>query len=544
VLSYALRSQYYTRIALPDVPGRLAILREAIAAAEREGDFAIACEARANAVNDALELGELSEADAILAIAEEIAERLRLPRWKWRLAILRAVRAMLDGDLAEAEARSERAAAMAGLGVRPSDAAGFHAAVLFGVRRAQGRLGELIPALDALAQRPGGPVWQSVLALARIETGEPGPAAEILAGLAARNFTDIRADWSRIPTLTFLTDVCSGLGDAPVAEQLIALLSREAPPIVMSPVACLGSRARPLGTLALVCGRTDQAIELLDEAVAANARIGARIEVARTQLDLLRALDARGLPGDRVRAASIAADTRATAEELGLQRILAGLEERLASAPAPASEPESKPTASAGRARRTAYMRRDGADWTIRADGESTSLRDAKGLRYLHRLLAAPSHEMAAVDLAAGDGEESAPAGRSRGVGRARGSGGAKGGRAGEANDNARDRLRALRDELEEALEFNDLGRSAALREEIEALAAEVTARLGGRERGADAQRAAERARVNVTRALQAVLQRIAEDCPELGHHLQRSIHTGTICAYRPPTGAELDWQL
>jgi hypothetical protein len=54
----------------------------------------------------------------------------------------------------------------------------------------------------------------------------------------------------------------------------------------------------------------------------------------------------------------------------------------------------------------------------------------------------------------------------------------------------------------------------------------------------------AERARLNVTRALRAALGRIGAHEPELGVLLQRSIRTGSSCEYVPDPAAQLRWEI
>ena len=105
-------------------------------------------------------------------------------------------------------------------------------------------------------------------------------------------------------------------------------------------------------------------------------------------------------------------------------------------------------------------------------------------------------------------------------------------------------RLRELEQELDEAREFNDLGRIERAQEEIDGLTAELSRAigLGGRHRKAGA--AAERARVNVSRAIAAVLKKIAEEHPALGEHLAARVHTGTFCSYTPDAATTVDWQL
>jgi hypothetical protein len=91
-----------------------------------------------------------------------------------------------------------------------------------------------------------------------------------------------------------------------------------------------------------------------------------------------------------------------------------------------------------------------------------------------------------------------------------------------------------LRDQLEEAEALGDLGRAERAREELDALARELSRAfgLGGRSRRAGA--AAERARTAVQRRVRDAIRRIGEHAPELAEHLDHAVRTGTFCAYRP----------
>ena len=62
---------------------------------------------------------------------------------------------------------------------------------------------------------------------------------------------------------------------------------------------------------------------------------------------------------------------------------------------------------------------------------------------------------------------------------------------------------------------------------------------LGGRDRRAAS--AAERARLNVTRAVRAAIAKLAEALPEAGAALDRRVRTGLYCAYEPVDG-DLRW--
>ena len=105
-------------------------------------------------------------------------------------------------------------------------------------------------------------------------------------------------------------------------------------------------------------------------------------------------------------------------------------------------------------------------------------------------------------------------------------------------------RLDDLQEELVEAREFNDVGRGERLQQEIDFLTHELARAigLGGRDRRAGSP--AERARVNVTRAIAQAVKRIGAHHAPLGQHLTRALKTGTFCTYDPDPRAPVAWQL
>ena len=149
--------------------------------------------------------------------------------------------------------------------------------------------------------------------------------------------------------------------------------------------------------------------------------------------------------------------------------------------------------------------------WRYR--GRSVHLQDAKGLRQLAALLASPGTPIPATALAQPAPDAPAPAAERQRA------------RAGE-----------LGEEIAEARAFNDPQRLARASAELELLAG----RLDGGVRTAPA----ERARVNVTRAIRAALRRIEAHEPELGRLLQRAIRTGSSCVYQPDPDIPLHWDV
>ncbi len=191
-----------------------------------------------------------------------------------------------------------------------------------------------------------------------------------------------------------------------------------------------------------------------------------------------------------------------------------------------------------------AVFRREGDYWTVSWQGNVVRLKHGKGLHYVAYLLAHPGRQVLSSDLAA--------AGAARGNERASiGPGGTAAdlGDAGalldaKAREQYRRRIGELREELEQAVRFNDTLRAARLRAELEALRDQLAGAvgLGGRNRKAASH--SERARLMVTKAIKAALTKIRTRDASLGRYLAASIRTGNCCAYDPGPLPPVSWQL
>ncbi|HEY8431434.1 MAG TPA: hypothetical protein VIL20_23800, partial [Sandaracinaceae bacterium] len=274
-------------------------------------------------------------------------------------------------------------------------------------------------------------------------------------------------------------------------------------------------RVLATGDLSLLESLVDYALAANDRALA--DRLAALLEPRRERLAswgllgltigapvaalLARIADARG---DRAAARALFDEARRRAGGLRAHLDAIAAHERSAAA---APEPRRGPP----------RIRMEGGVWIVEHDGERAIVKDNKAMRMLARLVAEPGRELHALDLAgaldAGDAGEAIDA---------------------EAREAYRARVRALRDEIEEASAWNDAGRRERAEAELAAIEAELARALGlgGRARRAGA--AVERARVNVQRRLRAAIDRIAEACPGLGRPLSRSVRTGTYCSYEP----------
>lgn len=97
-----------------------------------------------------------------------------------------------------------------------------------------------------------------------------------------------------------------------------------------------------------------------------------------------------------------------------------------------------------------------------------------------------------------------------------------------------RKRLADLDQDIARAREWHDPARVEALEQEREFLLAELSGAVGFGGRPRRFANEAERARVNVTRALRSAIRKVGEQSPELGQNLEEAVVTGGRCRYQP----------
>jgi hypothetical protein len=189
------------------------------------------------------------------------------------------------------------------------------------------------------------------------------------------------------------------------------------------------------------------------------------------------------------------------------------------------------------RATRLAHLVQEGKTWIVSSGGIRVRLADTKGLRYLAELVAAPGVERHALDLV--DRVEGvAPVG---GVDR-RSLGAAGDELDSRARAAYRHRVEQMRSEIDDALATGQLEAAERLHAELDQVVRQLARAfgLGGRHRPSAS--VAERARLNVTRALRAAIARLAEAMPEDGAVLDRAVRTGLYCAYEPRDSDDVRW--
>jgi tetratricopeptide (TPR) repeat protein len=524
---------------------RLQIAGDVVALGEEARDRELVLRGHVWRIVTLMEIGDWVGADIEFSVHARLADELRDPLHLWYVPLFRSTRALLEGRLADAERFSGEAFAI-GRETQAQNAAQLYAVQLFALRTEQGRLGEIQQSLEEFGRRyPAAPVWRAAAAYALASLGRRDDARRAFEALAAGGLAEVPRDGEWLTTVSLLVGAGAQLGDTRRVGELGDLLTPYVDQAVIAGrgAICLGPVARFAGMAAAAMGRDEEAIGHLDHALTVARRWGAEPIVAAVRLELAEVLARSPDLNAAERSSTLRREGLAAAERLGL----GGLLERWSPGePEPLPAPDPIELGFAVEPLTWDFYRR-GDIWTVGPRGRQVQLRHAKGLSHVARLLAAPRVEFHALDLVAGpQGRGGSPAvALADGMAvRARGEGDAGPVLDSEAKAAYRARVNELQEEIDEAESFNDPERAARARDEMSFVARELAGAvgLGGRDRKASSD--AERARVNVTRAIRTALRRIGDHDPALGRRLGQSIRTGTFCVYDPPAGDEPAWDL
>lgn len=537
-LTFALSSRHLALWGPANVEERLAVAGEVVRLALAIGDVERVLQGRVWQVVDFLEIGDIQAVDVGIALCERLAEELRQPGYVWWTEIFRAMRALLDGRFPDAEDLIHRAFAT-GQGAQNENATQVFATQMFVLRREQGRLVELEPAFKGMVEQyPDIPSWRCGLAMLYAQLGRREEARQEFERVAVDDFAGLPRDLFWLIGMMLLAEVCCVLGDAARAAVLYELLLPYAGRTMVTgrAVVCAGSARHSLAILATLLGRHDEAERHFADALAMNLRLGARPFAAYTRFEYARMLLARGVGDDASRAIELLREAGVVARDLGMVLLERRVQALATEYGASLAEDPIVPVATVDAAApaptaHAAVFRSDGGGWTLAYAGTTIRLKNAKGMTFLVTLLRHPGRDIHALDLVTAN-ELGADDAAAPGLQQALGD-------AGELLDRqARSAYKQRLDELETTLaEAKAAGAVAAadrLEREVEFLVRELSRAvgLGNRERRAGS--AAERARLNVTRAIKAAEETIAALHPVLGDYLRATIRTGTFCAYEP----------
>lgn len=317
----------YVRWGPEHIEDRLAAATEMVRLGEQVDDKSILSEAYLWRLFDLMALGDLPGIEAQLEAHTRLAEQLRQPFYLYNDASFRAMTAIFRGQFGDGERLAQQAFTI-GKSLRGQDTLGVFGVQIFTIRREQGRLQEVAPAVRHFVQNsPQSARWRPGLAVIYNELGLEAEARAEFEHLAAHDFADVPRDASWVLHIVYLTEVCVALGDVQRAAILYQLLQPYAGyTLVAGPtVACYGAAGRYLGMLAATMRRWAEAQRHFEDALAMNARMGARPWLAHTQYHYAEMLLACGQPDHCQQAAALLEAAITTCRELGMR----ALEERV-----------------------------------------------------------------------------------------------------------------------------------------------------------------------------------------------------------------------
>jgi len=266
-------------------------------------------------IYDLLELGDGDRARCESRRLAELADRLRQPQYQNHAASWEYNWLAIAGRFAEAEhkaAESYRYAQRA----QTTYAKTLFAGQLYGLRRDQGRLGEISALVAPLVgAKPTLAVWRAGMVLAHLDAGNRTRARAELSALARDGFSAIPADVFWLGAMCLLAEGCVALGDEAVASDLVPRLEPYADLNALIQLAVfVGPVHRFLGMLARQLGNSADAEAHFVAALKRCFALGALTVEAHTQCDYGELLLERGDAGAR----ALLERSHATAKRLGM----------------------------------------------------------------------------------------------------------------------------------------------------------------------------------------------------------------------------------
>ena len=301
----------------PTLQERLADTAEALSLAESLEDpslhFFAAVYRRINTLN----AGDVELPAACLTVMRSLSDRLRQPILQWITTFHEAAQAMLLGDHQRAEVLATEALTI-GTECGQPDALSFYGTQLLIIRHQQGRLGELVPIIEAVASETGmASYYNGALAAVYLDAGAESRALDLLETGANEGFRSLRMGIGWLDGITAYTEVAIELAASEPSRLLFDLLAPYHDQIGYNGLMPHEPVAMYLGALASVLGRYEVVEVFLDEASEFNQRTGATFARARTELARGRMLADRGARSDHDRARAILNEVRTDAAARG-----------------------------------------------------------------------------------------------------------------------------------------------------------------------------------------------------------------------------------
>jgi DNA-binding SARP family transcriptional activator/tetratricopeptide (TPR) repeat protein len=330
-LAFALNARHWAQRGQDEVGELLAIADEIILQAEASAELELALQGHSWRLVDLLELGQTEKIDDEIAACVSLADRLGQPFYRSWVAGLHPMRALMQGRFDEAERLARealRAAASAGNWNGITASRVQLAWCWKDIGRGADRAAEVEffvqqEVLTRTMSDGATAMWNGNLALFMAEAGLHARAREYLGRVAEFDDTELTRNVDGRSATALAAEACALLGDQGLAPRLYALLLPRDGLCILGGrgVYFRGAAARYLGLLAATLGQAEAAVRYLEDALETNTRAQAPPWIARTQLELARALQARHSPGDKRRAIDLLRDAELLANNLGMQSL-------------------------------------------------------------------------------------------------------------------------------------------------------------------------------------------------------------------------------
>ena len=243
--------------------------------------------------------GDLTSADRAMSAARALLGDEPAPIYITLFTLYRSSQLLLAGDLAGAEQAANEVLTLATTGFDPTL---WYGPALMAIRGHQGRLGELIPLLEAATDHPAfGGSYQAVLASAYAFAGQLDDARSILTTFSSNDFRNVRRNQLWLTDMTSLAETADILGHRAAAAAIAEQLNPFAGRIAALPATVVSTVDFVLAQMALVTGDHHRARQHAEHAVSASRQRNTPVFLGRELLRLAAARQRLGESADDTR---------------------------------------------------------------------------------------------------------------------------------------------------------------------------------------------------------------------------------------------------
>ncbi len=507
LLAEAIRARLYATWGPATQSTRTELAERLVSVAGRHGDMRLVLQGLVWRISHQFATGDFVGAEREIARLSHEADRLHDRVHQWTALRLAANLAFMQGDLPGCLETNGKALALGKAFLPDNGALQFYSAALGPLVHVTGQMGDNVAYVAEQARKaPHLPSWRIGHALCAAEANDLVTARRELEVVAADDFAMVPRDLDFLSSMMVAAAVAQRTGAGEIARRIAGHLQPISGQFAIHGIGytSYGAVDLWLAQCADAAGDIDDADRLYSAAIEQLEPTGSPFEAfARLHRGRLRSTHGP---------ASARPDLSAAIEQFERFRADA----MLSRAQAALDELDQRSA--------IVLHQRDGA-WFLVPFGESpVRLADLKGWRALHTLVSSPHQHHHALELAAViENGTAAVRGESR---------------VEVADEEAirqyRRRIESLREQAQDADARGDAERSAALHHELDEIVDELrrTTGLGGRIAWEASN--AGRARVNVTKHVKRVINRLFDIDRAVGQHLRDTVSTGMYCVYEP----------